>query len=153
MKKYKEIAKYLGISLPACVISLASADSVNAKSAKNEEIDPAPSNEVVSFLADIIENNSPQMGEWIVHSDSHSNYGGNHADRHSNSQHSDRHANTNARESHKQVRNPDGTTSYVPYCVPHSNSHTNRNPINQHTNSGNSRHTDKHTNRDTKFDC
>ena len=89
----------------------------------------------------------------MAHSDVHTNVGGNHVNRHTDSQHSDLHTNRDAKNQRKQVTNSDGTVGYVGYCEPHSDRHTNKNPIQSHTNSGNKYHTDRHSNRDYNYNC
>ena len=153
MKKYQEIAKCLGITVPACVISVATIQAANAQIEEKSDYAEFSDNEVVSLLTNTLDTNSPGVGEWMAHTDSHSDFGGNHVNRHSNLGHADRHTNVAATTKYNYSRNPDGTTNKVPYCSPHSDSHTNRNPVNNHTNSGNAYHTNRHVNRDTKVDC
>lgn len=150
-KTAKEIAIKLGIAIPACVLSISALNAAESDTQKDPEQNDSQ-NEVISLLSPsqtLVDSQSSMM----VHSDVHTNVGGNHVDRHSNLSHSDVHSNRNAKNAQRRVTNSDGTSGYVTYCEPHSDRHTNRNPIQSHTNSGNSSHTDRHSNRDYKYNC
>lgn len=148
--EFKKIAKQLGIAIPACLLSIGVA---NAETVKENEVSKSinaavseisknnlVNNEVVKFLTTDYAKNVDKMTP--DHTDFHTNQGGNHADRHSNSSHSDYHSNVDAKN------NPRTQT-----CTPHSDSHTNKDGYNSHTNSGNKSHSDYHTNRDIKSNC
>lgn len=157
----KKIAKQLGIAVPACLLSIGVANAENttentlhnyANSAVYENtINNLANNDVVEFLTVDIVNLKEKMSP--DHTDTHTDAGGNHANRHSNSAHADKHSNTAATTSYNSVKKDDGTYERVPYCKPHSDSHTNRDGYNSHTNSGNREHSDYHTNRNYGYDC
>lgn len=150
-KTAKEIAIKLGIAIPTCVLSISALNAAESDTQKAPEQNDSQ-NEVISLLSPsqtLVDSQSSMM----VHSDVHTNVGGNHVDRHSNSLHSDTHANHDAQNKSRVVTNSDGTASRVSYCEPHSDRHTNRNPIQSHTNSGNKSHTDRHSNRNYNYNC
>lgn len=162
-KDFKEIAKKLGIAIPACLFSIgvvnaesATTSNNNIKATKDFSINinttNIVNNEVVKFLT-----TDCMKGIDIVspdHTNYHSNAGGDHSDHHSNTSHTDSHANRDAKTQYNRVKQPDGTYQQVPSCIPHSNSHTNSGAnVNRHTNSGNRYHTDAHTDKTTKPNC
>ncbi|MBO5902239.1 MAG: hypothetical protein J6Q36_07480 [Alistipes sp.] len=150
----KKIAIKLGIAIPTCVLSLSASHAAENTALHQPKCDDSEvsKNEVVELLT-TSNNIICSEDDWMVHSDSHTNTGGNHSDRHSNSSHTNNHSNANAYTSYKNVTTADGRQEKAEYCVPHSDRHTNKNPINSHTNTGNKYHTDKHVNRDSYYDC
>lgn len=147
-KDFKEIAKKLGIAIPACLFSIGivNAETVKENNYLNKdnvkvcEIGKSNivNNEVVKFLSADFTKSTKRMTP--DHTDTHTDMGGNHTDSHSNISHINNHSNQNAYQRNNQ-------------CYPHSDSHTNRDGYNRHTNSGNERHTDYHTDRNYKPNC
>lgn len=140
-KDFKEIAKKLGIAIPACLLSIGIA---NAETVKKDDVSKRSNisvseisknnivnNEVIKFLT---MNNANNTGIEVGHTNSYADRPANHTDDHDNTYHSDDHSNRSAYTSGNQ-------------CIPHSDSHTNIAPRNRHTNSGNAYHTDSHTDR------
>lgn len=154
---FKKIAKGLGVVLPACLLSIGTANATVPMPTMNNDVSPVcvklnKGNDVITHLmANVTNYSSNNLSP--EHTDYHTDSGGNHTDSHSNYPHANDHNNTAATTKYQRVKNDDGTYSSVPYCAPHSDSHSNRNAYNNHTNSGNARHSDRHNNIDSKYNC
>lgn len=154
---FKKIAKGLGIVLPACLLTIGAANAANTMPTRNSDVPSVcvkmnKGNDVISHLrANTMNFSSDRLSP--DHTDTHSDYGNNHVNQHSDYPHSDNHNDRSAKTTYTTVRNDDGTTSRVPSCTPHTDNHTNKDRINNHTNSGNRYHTNQHTNRNTSYDC
>lgn len=150
-KDFKEIAKKLGIAIPACLFSIGvvNAETVKENDYLNEE------NVKVCEIGKINLSNNPVINHMIYdftkdynnispdHTNYHSNTGGNHVNQHANQSHTDKHSNKSAY-----------TDTKTKQCIPHTNTHSNSgSSVNQHTNSGNDIHTDSHTNREYNPNC
>ena len=141
---FKKIAKGLGVVLPACLLTIGTANAATTMPTRNSDVPSVcvklnKGNDVISHLmanvTNYLSNNlSPE------HTDYHTDAGGNHTDSHSNYSHSDAHTNQAATTRNNQ-------------CIPHTDRHTNKEGYNRHTNSGNKQHSNSHTNRDTKREC
>lgn len=144
---FKKIAKGLGVVLPACLLSIGTANAAVPMPTTNNDVPSAcvkldKTNDVISHL---LSNVSYYSSDEVTpdHTNKHVNRGGNHTDEHTNTSHTDYHSNTNA------YNNSDSGV-----CVPHANQHTNygRN-VNKHTNNGNPTHTDEHADRTINTQC
>lgn len=150
-KDFKEIAKKLGIAIPACLFSIGivNAETVKENDYLNEDHVKAceiskinlSNNPVINhMIADFTKDNNKISPD---HTNYHSNTGGDHVDQHSNRVHTNNHSNRNAYTDKKTEQ-----------CIPHTNTHSNSgSSVNQHTNYGNKTHTNSHTNREYKPNC
>lgn len=142
-KDFKEIAKKLGIAIPACLFSIGivNAETIKENDYLNEENvkvcelrkSNLVNNDVFKFLsADFtkgIDKFSPN------HTNKHVDRPANHTDNHDNVNHTNYHSDRSAYNSGNQ-------------CIPHSNSHDNTPARNRHTNNGgNPHHSDVHTDK------
>lgn len=154
---FKKIAKGLGVVLPACLLSIGTANAAVPMPSMNNDVPSVcvklnKGNDVIShMLANTANYSSDRYSP--DHTDTHTDSGGNHTDSHSDYSHVDKHSNRDAQNSTRRIKNDDGTYSTVPYCSPHSDSHTNRDGYNRHTNSGNKSHSNFHTDRNSSYQC
>jgi hypothetical protein len=144
---FKKIAKGLGVVLPACLLSIGTANAAVPMPTTNSDVPSVcvklnKGNDVISHL---IANTGKYSSDEVTpdHTNRHANRGGNHTDRYTDESHTDYHSNTNA------YNNSD-----TGQCIPHSNTHTNYGQNrHKHTNSGDPHHTDTHSDYTVNTQC
>ena len=135
MKKMFVIASALGLAIPASLSAASSDDTPFAKKLNDVSLDQNENvnqtNEISQRISSFYVNEAVIEGNSMLHTNSHTDVGGNHTNYHSNLAHTNTHTN-------KSPANACG----------HTDVHSDRSGNNSHTDRGRSSHTNHHTNRD-----